>query len=83
MILFGIAIFFTFNALLAMTQYMSSEDQLARIVFWMMGSLGRASWEKIALGSALLAVIMPFCIMRTWKLTALRNGRRDGAEHGG
>ena len=74
MILFGIAIFFTFNALLAMTQYMASEDQLARIVFWMMGSLGRASWDKIALGAILLAVILPFCIIRTWKLTALRMG---------
>ncbi|MEM9974203.1 MAG: iron ABC transporter permease [Pseudomonadota bacterium] len=74
MILFGIAIFFTFNALLALMQYMASEDQIARIVFWMMGSLSRASWEKIGLGAALLAIAIPYCLMRTWSITALRMG---------
>lgn len=82
MILFGIAIFFTFNALLAMTQYMASEDQLARIVFWMMGSLGRASWDKIALGAVLMAIIVPFCMVRTWKLTALRMGEETAQSMG-
>lgn len=82
MVLFGIAIFFTFNALLAMTQYMASEDQLARIVFWMMGSLARASWDKIALGAGLLAIIIPFCMMRTWKLTALRMGEETAQSMG-
>lgn len=74
MILFGIAIFFTFSALLALMQYMASEDQIARIVFWMMGSLGRASWEKIGLGALLLAVALPFGLMRSWQMTALRMG---------
>ena len=74
MILFGIALFFTFNALLALMQYMASEDEIARIVFWMMGSLSRASWEKIALGSALLAVALPFGLARAWAMTALRMG---------
>lgn len=74
MILFGIAIFFTFSALLALMQYMASEDQIARIVFWMMGSLSRASWEKIALGGCLLALAIPFSLMRTWPMTGLRMG---------
>lgn len=79
MILFGIAIFFTFSALLSLMQYMASEDQLSRIVFWMMGSLSRASWDKIALGALLLAVTIPFALMRTWGMTALRMGEA-GAE---
>jgi len=74
MILFGIAIFFTFSALLALMQYMASEDQIARIVFWMMGSLSRASWDKIALGGILLAIAIPFSLLRTWPMTALRMG---------
>jgi len=79
MILFGIAIFFTFSALLSLMQYMASEDQIARIVFWMMGSLSRASWEKISLGTMLLAVAIPFSLYRTWPMTALRMGE-DTAE---
>lgn len=79
MILFGIAIFFTFSALLALMQYMASEDQIARIVFWMMGSLSRASWLKIAMATLLLAITIPFSLMRSWAMTALRMGE-DTAE---
>ncbi|MEM1398516.1 MAG: iron ABC transporter permease [Pseudomonadota bacterium] len=82
MILFGIAIFFTFSALLALMQYMASEDQIARIVFWMMGSLSRASWEKIGLGATLLALAIPFSLMRTWPMTALRMGEATAESMG-
>jgi iron complex transport system permease protein len=82
MILFGIAIFFTFSALLALMQYMASEDEIARIVFWMMGSLSRASWEKISLGAILLLVAVPFSLYRTWPMTALRMGEATAESMG-
>ncbi|WP_295177477.1 iron ABC transporter permease [Shimia sp.] len=82
MILFGIAIFFTFSALLALMQYMASEDQIARIVFWMMGSLSRASWEKIGLGTILLCLAIPFSLYRTWPMTALRMGEATAQSMG-
>ena len=82
MVLFGIAIFFTFNALLAMMQYGASEDELSRIVFWMMGSLSRASWEKIQLGALLLLLTLPFCMLRGWQLTALRMGEETARSMG-
>ena len=64
-VLFGIAIFFAFNALLAMMEYSASETQLQRIVFWMLGSLGRASWQQLSIGSLMMVIIMPFCMSRT------------------
>lgn len=81
-ILFGIAIFFAFNALLAMMEYGASETQLQRIVFWMLGSLGRASWLQIAWGVGLLLVAIPFCMSRTWRLTALRLGEESALSMG-
>ncbi|MGX9415720.1 FecCD family ABC transporter permease [Vibrio sp. WJH972] len=81
-ILFGIAIFFAFNAMLAMMQYGASETQLQRIVFWMLGSLNRASWLQSFWGSALLCAVMPFCMMRTWQLTALRLGEESALSMG-
>ncbi|MBL4645519.1 MAG: iron-siderophore ABC transporter permease [Hyphomicrobiales bacterium] len=81
-VLFGIAIFFIFNAALAMMQYMASEDQLSRIVFWMMGSLTRASWPKIGLGSLLLLIVIPICLFRSWQLTALRMGEENALSMG-
>ena len=77
-VLVGIALFFTFNALLAFIQYQSSETQLQQIIFWMMGSLARASWTKIAVCAALLALVVPFCMARNWMMTALDHGRRPG-----
>lgn len=81
-ILFGIAIFFSFNAALAMMQYMASEDQLARVIFWMMGSLSRASWDKILFATILLAIAIPFSLVRTWQLTALRMGEETAVSMG-
>lgn len=52
-VLFGIALVFTFNALVSMLQFIANEDTLQGLVFWTMGSLARASWEK--LGVLLLA----------------------------
>jgi len=81
-VLFGIAIFFAFNALLATMEYGASETQLQRIVFWMMGSLGRASWLQIGWGTLLLLVVLPFCMSRTWRLTALRLGEETALSMG-
>jgi iron complex transport system permease protein len=42
-VLLGIALVFTFNALLALLQYLASEQALAAVVFWTMGSLVKAT----------------------------------------
>ena len=82
MILVGIALLFTFNSLLALLQYGASETQLQQVVFWMMGSLGRASWPKIFGAVALLAVVLPLMLHRRWALTALRLGDDKAASLG-
>ncbi|WP_263322145.1 iron ABC transporter permease [Endozoicomonas sp. Mp262] len=74
MILVGIALMFTFNALLALLQYGASETQLQQVIFWMMGSLQRTSWNKIAVCTALLVVCLPYCLQKAWMLMALRMG---------
>lgn len=81
-VLVGIALFFTFNALLAFIQYQSSETQLQQIIFWMMGSLARASWTKIAICTGLLALIVPLCWLRNSMMTALAMGDDRAASLG-
>lgn len=73
-VLFGIALVFTFNALVSMLQFVANEDTLQGLVFWTMGSLARASWEKLGVLLLVLAVVMPLSMMNSWKLTALRLG---------
>lgn len=74
MILIGIALLFAFNALLWLLQYNANDAQLMQIVFWMMGSLSRSSWDKLAICAVVLAVVIPFFAWRSWALTALRLG---------
>lgn len=73
-ILFGIALVFTFNALVSMLQFVASEDTLQGLVFWTMGSLTRASWEKVGILILILLLMMPLSFLSSWKLTALRLG---------
>lgn len=82
MVLVGIAMMFTFNALLALMQYGASENELAQIVFWMMGSLARATWGKILICLVILALTLPYFMKRNWALTALRMGDDKAASLG-
>ncbi|MDG6093806.1 iron ABC transporter permease [Acetobacter sp. AN02] len=54
-VLFGIALVFTFQACVALLQFVASEDTLQDLVFWTMGSVTRATWPRvICLGLACL-----------------------------
>jgi len=81
-VLFGIALVFTFNALVSMMQFIASEDTLQGLVFWTMGSLARASWEKLGVLSAAFALLLPFSLLSSWKLTALRLGEDRAVSFG-
>jgi iron complex transport system permease protein len=81
-VLLGIAIVFTFNALLSLLQYVASEQALAAVVFWTMGSLGKASWGKLGITVAVLAVLLPLMARRAWMLTALRLGEDKARSFG-
>ncbi|MEM6825771.1 MAG: iron ABC transporter permease [Pseudomonadota bacterium] len=82
MVLVGIAIFFTFNALLAFMQYGASELQLAQLIFWQLGSLARATWPKVGICVVVLGVLLPYFLSRSWSLTALRMGEEKAASLG-
>ncbi|BET97732.1 FecCD family ABC transporter permease [Xenorhabdus taiwanensis] len=73
-VLFGIAMVFTFEALVAMMQFIATEDTLQGLIFWTMGSLARATWEKLGIMVLVFSVIMPLSLSNSWKLTALRLG---------
>ncbi|MEO9340833.1 iron ABC transporter permease [Mesorhizobium sp. SB112] len=74
LVMFGIALVFTFNALVALIQFVASADALQQLVFWGMGSLGRANWESIAILGLVILLTLPFSFRASWKLTALRLG---------
>ena len=78
-VLLGIALVFTFNAMLSLLQFVASEQALGAVVFWTMGSLTKATWPKLAIATIVLAACLPLFMRRAWTLTALRLGE-DKAE---
>ena len=70
--LLGIALHFVFSSLLSLVQYMASVDQLQSIVFWLMGSLQRATWLKVSLAGTVCLAAIPVVLVNAWSLTALR-----------
>jgi iron complex transport system permease protein len=73
-VLFGIALVFAFNALVAFVQFISSQEALQQLVFWSMGSLSRATWGNVGALAAVCAVVFPFSVRAAWRMTALRLG---------
>lgn len=81
-ILLGIALVFTFNALTALLQFFASEQALSAVVFWTLGSLTRTSWHKLAVTSAVFSITLPLFLRRAWALTTLRLGDEKAASYG-
>lgn len=81
-VLIGIALVFTFNALLAFLQYLASEQALSAVVFWTMGSLTKATWPKIWTTLAVLTIALPMFARNAWALTAIRLGEDKAASFG-
>ncbi len=82
LVLFGIAMVFTFNALVGIMQYIASAEALQQLVFWSLGSLTRSDWNKIQILAIVILLVMPFSFGASWKLTTLRLGEESAWSYG-
>ncbi|MBB3928632.1 iron complex transport system permease protein [Sphingobium jiangsuense] len=73
-VLFGIALVFTFNALVALIQFVASQEALSQLVFWSMGALNRATWSNLGILALVMLVVTPFSMRAAHAMTALRLG---------
>ena len=74
MILAGIAIMYLFSAMTSFLQYVGNADQVQEVVFWMMGSLGRSSWDKVWIVTAIVAICFPYLLLKSWDINAMGAG---------
>lgn len=81
-ILFGIALVFACTALISLLQFLANAETIQETVFWMMGSLGRATWDKVALVFGVLVLAFPFIQKSAWSFTLLRAGEDQAASAG-
>ena len=66
MILTGITIMYFFSACTTLLEYFADPDAVKGVVFWMVGSMGKASWDKLFVLASVLAVCLPLLIWKSW-----------------
>lgn len=74
MVLAGIATLFMFQSAQSMVQYLASPEVLQAIVFWLFGSLLKASWSNVPIVAVLFGTATLAILPNLWQLTALRLG---------
>lgn len=74
MVLCGIVVHFFFQALQSLVQFRSTPEVASQIVYWMFGSLLKASWTGVAVSGTVFLVSALLLSRYVWRLTALSAG---------
>lgn len=74
LVLGGIAVSFFFQSLQSLMQFLASPEVLQQIVFWLFGSLLKASWTSVQVTGGILLACLPFVVRNSWALTVLKLG---------
>lgn len=74
LVLVGIALLFLFQSILSLIQYIAAPEISQQILFWLFGSLTKATWKSLFITSLVTAVCVYLLSRDVWKLTALRLG---------
>lgn len=73
-VLFGVAVMFFCESLVALMQLVGDAEAAQRIVIWTVGNLTRVGWTELTIVAAALAVATPLTWRRAAQLTLLRSG---------
>ncbi|MDH7510789.1 MAG: iron ABC transporter permease [Methanolinea sp.] len=74
MVLAGVALSSLFTAGTMFLQYFSSDAQLAAVVFWTFGDVGRTNWPELAFMSLIVAAATIFFVANRWNYNAIDAG---------
>jgi iron complex transport system permease protein len=82
LVLFGIALVFSFNAAISLLQFYASAQSVQQVVFWMMGDLQRSNWSNVMLLGMIVLIVLPISWSNSAKLTALHLGEERAMSFG-
>ncbi|MDW7990437.1 MAG: iron ABC transporter permease [Archaeoglobaceae archaeon] len=74
MILAGIAMTYIFHGYLQLVYYFSEAEAMKEAYFWLVGSLGRASWDNIPLNFLIFCLCFLLLFGKSWDLNAMQLG---------
>jgi iron complex transport system permease protein len=74
-ILAGVAVSFLFSAMLSLIQFVAPEHEAVRaVVFWLLGSLQKASWESVMITLPIIVFCLILMMTQSWDLNVLSLG---------
>jgi iron complex transport system permease protein len=73
-ILLGVALAALFTAGTTFLQFFSSADQIAAIVFWTFGDVGRATWSDLAIIAVVVIPAIGYFFLSRWDYNAVDAG---------
>lgn len=74
MVLAGVALASLFSAGTMTLQYFADDTQLAAIVFWTFGDVGRAGWTEITIMGIIVTIATVYFILNSWNYNAVSTG---------
>jgi len=74
MVLTGVALSSLFSAGVMFLQFFSSDTQLAAVVFWTFGDVGRATWETLPFMALIVAGATVYFLLNRWNYNAIDAG---------
>ena len=74
MVLAGIALGSLFSAGLTAMEYIADDIQLASIIFWTFGDLGKSTWRDCGIMFAVIVPVSIYFIKNSWNYNALDSG---------
>ncbi len=74
MVLSGVALGSLFSAATMFLQYFADDIQLAAMVFWTFGDVGRAGWQEVAFLSVTVTASLIFFLANRWNYNAIDAG---------
>ena len=79
-VLAGVALSALFTGATALIQYFATDTQVAAVVFWTFGDLGRTSYREIAIMAIVALAAFVFFYLNRWNFNAMESG--EGTAHG-
>ncbi|MBN2352639.1 MAG: iron ABC transporter permease [Spirochaetales bacterium] len=74
MVLAGVAMGSLFSAGTVIVQFFATDVQVASIVFWTFGDIGRASWRDLAIIAGVTVPVTVWFLLKRWDYNALGGG---------
>jgi iron complex transport system permease protein len=82
MILTGIGLAYLFSAFTILLEYFSSPEAVYNLQFWINGSLGKATWNKITFASVVQLISIPILYTKALDLDILAYGEEQATSLG-